>query len=109
MKMATETNDLRPWSQIRDRHKNDPEWQAGLAEQRRLLENALKLYELRKSRGATQNELASAIGISQKRVSQIEHTGNPNIETLRAYVKGLGGELEIRAVFPDKIVPFTTT
>jgi transcriptional regulator with XRE-family HTH domain len=73
------------------------------------MEMVMKLYELRRARGKTQTALAAEIGISQKRVSKIENSGNPEIETLRAYIKALGGELEVRAVFPDQEpVTFTT-
>jgi DNA-binding XRE family transcriptional regulator len=98
-----------PWSEIEDRHRDDPEWEAGVAKYRQMIDNAMKLAELRRSRRKTQTALANEIGISQKRVSKIENSGNPEIETLRAYIKALGGELEVRAVFPDQEpVTFTT-
>jgi len=99
----------RPWSEIEDRHRGDPEWEAGVVKYRQMIDNAIKLAELRRLRRKTQTAVAAKLGISQKRVSKIEHTGNPEIETLRAYIQALGGELEVRAVFPDQEpVTFTT-
>jgi DNA-binding XRE family transcriptional regulator len=92
----------RPWSEIENRHRDDPEWEAGVATYRQMIDNSLKLAELRRARGKTQTEVAANIGISQKRVSKIENSGNPELETLRAYIKALGGNLEVRAVFPDR-------
>jgi DNA-binding XRE family transcriptional regulator len=98
-----------PWSEIRRPLEDDPVRAARIAEHRRAMQMASKLYELRVARGKTQTALAADLGISQKRVSKIEHTGNPELETLRAYIKALGGELEVRAVFPDQEpVTFTT-
>jgi len=96
-----------PWREIR---RSGPGSEERVAEHRRAMEMVMKLYELRRARGKTQTALAAEIGISQKRVSKIENSGNPEIETLRAYIKALGGELEVRAVFPDQEpVTFTTT
>ncbi|MGA4542689.1 helix-turn-helix domain-containing protein [Uniformispora flossi] len=55
------------------------------------------LAELRKSVGKTQKEVAAALGVSQARVSQIEHgrVEVMGVETLRAYAAALGGELDI--------------
>jgi transcriptional regulator with XRE-family HTH domain len=96
----------RPFREIR---RSGPGSEARVAEHRRAMQMAMTLYELRRARGKTQTALAAEIGISQKRVSKIENSGNPELETLRAYIKALGGELEVRAVFPDQEpVTFTT-
>jgi transcriptional regulator with XRE-family HTH domain len=96
----------RPWREIR---RSGPGSEERVAKYRREMDTVSKLYELRRARGKTQTAMAAEIGISQKRVSKIEHTGNPELETLRAYIKALGGELEVRAVFPDREpITFTT-
>ncbi|GAB3800972.1 helix-turn-helix domain-containing protein [Micromonospora zhanjiangensis] len=50
-----------------------------------------QLADIRKGLGMTQTQLAEAAGLSQARISQIENGGVTNLETLRAYVTGLGG------------------
>jgi len=56
-----------------------------------------QLAEIRKQLGLTQVQLAEAAGLSQARISQIENGEVTNLETLRAYVAGLGGHLDIVA------------
>ena len=98
-----------PWREIQRKGESSPEREARVAEYRRAVDDAIKIADLRRNQGKTQAELAAALGISQTRVSQIESTGNPYLATLRSYVEALGGELEVRAVFPgQKAVTFTT-
>jgi len=56
-----------------------------------------QLAEIRKQLGLTQAQLAEATGLSQARISQIENGTATSLETLRAYVVGLGGHLDIVA------------
>jgi DNA-binding XRE family transcriptional regulator len=56
-----------------------------------------QLAEIRKQLGLTQTQLAEATGLSQARISQIENGTATSLETLRAYVTGLGGHLDIVA------------
>ena len=62
------------------------------------------LSELRKDHDLTQKELADIMEIRQSAISQIEHQEDILVKTLERYVRALGGELEVRAKFPDKIV-----
>lgn len=57
-----------------------------------------KLKEIRKTLGMTQTALASAAGISQNRVSDIENgrTSSLRIGTLSRYADALGCDVEIR-------------
>jgi DNA-binding XRE family transcriptional regulator len=91
-----------PWSETKRKGKDSPERNARIAEYRRAIDDAITLAEVRKVRGQTQTQLAATLGVSQTRVSQIEATGNPYLDTLRSYVQALGGELEVRAIFPDQ-------
>ena len=52
----------------------------------------------------TQVELARRLGGSQRAVSHVEHEPNPRVATLAAYVEALGGRLQLRAVFADRVV-----
>jgi transcriptional regulator with XRE-family HTH domain len=57
---------------------------------------AVALADLRQGQ-VTQADLASVMGVSQRRISAIENTANPRIDTLRAYMSKLGYELVLRA------------
>ncbi|MFU8852099.1 helix-turn-helix domain-containing protein [Micromonospora sp. SL1-18] len=56
-----------------------------------------QLAEIRKQLGMTQTQLAEAAGLSQARISQIENGESTSLESLRAYVIGLGGHLDVVA------------
>lgn len=61
----------------------------------------MSLNELRRARRVTQGTLASAMQTSQSEVSKLEQRTDAFISTLQNYVRGLGGELDIVARFPD--------
>lgn len=61
----------------------------------------LDLRSLRESAGKTQSELAELSRLAQSELSKIEHRSDHLVSTLRRYVEGLGGKLEINAVFDD--------
>ena len=56
---------------------------------------------LRKARERTQVELARTMGINQASVSAIENNTDLLLSTLKKYVRALGGEVKIQAVFPE--------
>ncbi len=57
--------------------------------------------KLRQARLQTQVALAERLDIPQTAVSRIERRTDLLLSTMRKYVEGLGGRLELRAVFPD--------
>jgi DNA-binding XRE family transcriptional regulator len=59
--------------------------------------NGAQLADLRRQAGLTQAQLAAATGLTQARISQIEHGTDVSLDTLRAYITGLGGHVEIIA------------
>ena len=61
----------------------------------------MSLAQIRKARAITQSVLARRLGKSQALVSHIESAGDLFISTLRNQVEALGGNLDIRANFPD--------
>jgi transcriptional regulator with XRE-family HTH domain len=61
----------------------------------------MPLVELRRQLNLTQEALAQALGTSQASVSKLERRSDIYLSTLRRYVQAMGGELEIRARFPD--------
>ena len=65
------------------------------------------LAELRKDQELTQQELADILEIRQSAISKLENQEDIMVQTLRRYIKALGGELEISAKFPDRVVALT--
>lgn len=63
---------------------------------------AFELKEARARRGLTQSQLAKNMGISQKRISELENgrTASLKIGTLDRYASGLGGTLHVIIEFP---------
>ncbi len=60
--------------------------------------------KLRKDQELTQKELADILEIRQSAVSKLESQSDIMIQTLERYIRALGGELELRAKFPDREV-----
>ncbi len=60
--------------------------------------------QLRKDQELTQKEVAEIMEIRQAAISKIEHQEDILIKTLGRYIRALGGELEIKAKFPDREV-----
>jgi hypothetical protein len=63
--------------------------------ERELLE--LNLGELRRATGKTQEQVARASRMKQSELSRVERREDHLLSTLRRYVEGLGGELEVVA------------
>jgi DNA-binding XRE family transcriptional regulator len=61
-----------------------------------------QLAQMRKAAGITQADLAGALGVSQARVSKIEHGDISGINAVRAYVEALGGTVELVARLGDR-------
>jgi len=66
-----------------------------------------RLYELRQRRALSQRDVADQIGVSQARISDIEHAEDMQVTTLAKYIAGLGGTLHVQAVFPDEVCDLT--
>jgi DNA-binding XRE family transcriptional regulator len=64
----------------------------------------LTLKSLRELYDCSQVELAQKVGVKQSAISRFEHRSEVKLGTLAAAVKALGGELEVRARFPDSDV-----
>ena len=62
---------------------------------------AMPLDALRDAKQLTQVQMAQLLKISQGAVSKVERRRDMFVSTLRNYVRAIGGDLEIRAVFPD--------
>lgn len=64
----------------------------------------MDLQAMRKLVGKSQVAASRASGISQPQISKLERSEDHLLSTLRRYVKGLGGELEVVAHFGDKTI-----
>lgn len=61
----------------------------------------LRLAMLREQVGASQVDLAEALGTSQSNVSQLERSNDQMLSSIAKYVHALGGELKMTAVVGD--------
>ncbi|MGI8688169.1 MAG: helix-turn-helix transcriptional regulator [Thermomicrobiales bacterium] len=97
----------RPWSEVR--HKRSAEREAAIAKDVRatLRENALA--QLRRRNEISQEELAAALGVSQVRVSSIEHADAPQLATMRRFIEALGGELIVQARIDGEVFDLLST
>lgn len=66
------------------------------------------LGELLRHRELTQTELARRLDRAQASVSAMETAADNLVSTLRMAVEGMGGSLEVTAVFDDERIPLTT-
>jgi DNA-binding XRE family transcriptional regulator len=96
----------RAWKQVREEAAGRLDEQA-VADERKLLGDVVRAYrlaQLRREQALTQTELAGIMGVSQARVSKIEHgqLASTEMGTLRSYVEALGGTLRVVADFGDR-------
>ena len=83
------------------REKMSPERRAiNEAETERMLRE-MALDQLRAARELTQQNLAQIFGVSQGSISRLERRTDMYVSTLAKFIEAMGGQLEIRAVFPD--------
>ncbi len=87
------------FSELRD--KMSPASRAASDREFRRIVEEMPLEELRAARELTQTSLAKILDVGQSEVSKIEKRTDMYVSTLASYVKAMGGELEICAVFPD--------
>lgn len=95
------------WQEIRGRRIHTEQDEKDVAAERRLLAFEVALNDLRRRRSLSQQKLAEALGVSQENVSRIERQGDITLSTLDRYIAGLGGKLEVHAVFDDEDVTLT--
>jgi hypothetical protein len=78
---------------------------AQILQQANRSQDRLTLKQVRELYSRSQTDLASKLGIKQSAVSRFEQRGDVKVATLVSAIKALGGELELRARFPDAVVP----
>jgi DNA-binding XRE family transcriptional regulator len=98
------------WSDVRARGRAaDPRTReeqaagkAGARDSREAYVRGHQLAEMRTAAGLTQAKLAETLGVSQARVSKIEHGEISGIDVVRAYVAALGGTIDVVARIGDR-------
>lgn len=66
-----------------------------------LIAEEYALRDLRKAKQVTQEEVAERLGSRQVYVSRLERRADIKLSTLRAYLKAIGGDLQLMVTFPD--------
>lgn len=61
----------------------------------------MALDELRLARRLTQEQLAAELKVRQPAIAKLERRADMYLSTLRSVIEAMGGELDVRAVFPD--------
>jgi DNA-binding XRE family transcriptional regulator len=87
------------WRDIRRRFS--PEVEAEIKQWVEAESAKIPLAEVRQARRMTQVRLAEVLGVNQGAISKLERRSDMYLSTLRSYIEAMGGQLEIRAVFPD--------
>jgi transcriptional regulator with XRE-family HTH domain len=67
----------------------------------------MELVELREALRVRQSDLAKKMEVTQAAISRLERRPNVLLNTLANYIEGLGGQLEVRAVLPDRTIRLT--
>ncbi len=62
----------------------------------------IRLFELRHVEAVSQVELAGRLDVTQGTISELEHSDDVRVSTLRQYLDALGARLELVAVFDDE-------
>lgn len=97
---------IRSWASVKEQRPVDPDRSRELREQLEAEVLAYRLAELRKELHRSQASVGAAMGVSQRRVSAIEHgdVERAELSTIRSYVGALGGTLKVVADFGDRSV-----
>jgi predicted XRE-type DNA-binding protein len=89
------------------RAKMTPEARACSEAKAQRMIQEMALDELRAARELTQKHLSTLLGVKQSAVSKLERRTDMYVSTLSHFIQAMGGQLEIRAVFPDGDVRIT--
>jgi transcriptional regulator with XRE-family HTH domain len=87
--------------------KKSPERRARIEARVQAAIAQMALDELREARKLTQAQLANTLKVDQGSVSKLERRTDMYVSTLRNFIRAMGGELYIRADFPDGSVEIT--
>ena len=96
------------WEDVKaERRRRYPVDEVAIERERQRLRAELRAYrlaEIREAHGLKQEEVAERIGVSQSRISRMEHGDieRAGLSTIRDYIEALGGEMEVLAKFGDE-------
>jgi predicted XRE-type DNA-binding protein len=87
---------------------DDPARRAAARDARNAWDVGYHLAQMRKQHGLTQAQVAQAMGVSQARVSKMEHgdVERMQVESIAAYVNAIGGHLRLVADFDQATTTF---
>jgi DNA-binding XRE family transcriptional regulator len=86
------------------RGKSSTEREARIRQRVKEAGTVMNLHQLREARNLTQVNLAKVLNVNQGAVSKMEKRTDMYLSTLRSYIKAMGGDLQIKAVFPESEV-----
>ncbi len=91
--MATKWRDIRKTlsPEAEDRIRQSVEAAAGV----------MTLHQLREARSLTQVNLAKVLNVNQGAVSRMEKRTDMYVSTLRNFIQAMGGQLQVKAIFPE--------
>ena len=95
------------WADIRSEIVAGAGGDEALAQARRHNQAYIDAYRLARFRaelGVTQAQVAERMGVTKSRVSQIERGEVSTVDVIARYVRAIGGQLQISAVFGDEHV-----
>jgi DNA-binding XRE family transcriptional regulator len=78
-----------------------PEVEARIAHEVKDAARVMTLYQLREARSLTQVNLAKVLEVNQGAVSRMEKRTDMYVSTLRSYIQAMGGQLQVKAIFPE--------
>ena len=87
------------WRDIRRKHS--PEIEEEIARSGKEAAGVMTLYQLREARSLTQVNLAKILSINQGAVSRMEKRTDMYVSTLRNFIQAMGGQLQVKAIFPE--------
>lgn len=81
---------------------------ANISARTKELLDEMPMQDLRRAMQLSQEQIAAELGIKQGSVSKLERRTDLYISTLRRYVEAMGGDLELRANFPEGSVSISS-
>lgn len=87
------------WRDIRRTHS--PEVEERIRKRVEEAAGVMTLYQLREARNLTQVSLAKVLNVNQGAVSRMEKRTDMYVSTLRNFIRAMGGQLQVKAVFPE--------
>lgn len=87
------------WRDIRGTFS--PEQEAEIERRIKAAAEVMTLHQLREARKLTQVNLAKVLKVNQGAVSRMEKRTDMYVSTLRNFIQAMGGQLQVKAIFPE--------